>query len=77
MRHTFATLLTSALLLGGAALPADAAVKNWKPCKYEDSKNCVWDAKHRGNGKGRSFICSKKGKITFISHKRAHRLLNR
>lgn len=42
-------------------------------CKYEDSRNCVWDAKHRGNGKGRSFI-NRNGKVTFISHRAAHAL---
>lgn len=26
------------------------------PCKMEDSRNCYWDARHRGNGKGRSFF---------------------
>lgn len=25
------------------------------PCKYEDSRNCYWDAKTRGNKTGRSF----------------------
>lgn len=24
-------------------------------CKHEDSRNCFYDAKRRGNGKGRSF----------------------
>lgn len=42
-------------------------------CKYEDSRNCVWDARHRGNGEGRSFI-NRNGKITFISHRAAHAL---
>lgn len=42
-------------------------------CKYEDSRNCVWDAKHRGNGQGRSFI-NRNGKVTFISHRAAHAL---
>lgn len=42
-------------------------------CKYEDSRNCVWDAKHRGNGKGRSFI-NRNGKVIFISHRAAHAL---
>jgi hypothetical protein len=27
-----------------------------KPCKFEDSHNCYWDAKTRGNGRGRSFV---------------------
>lgn len=26
------------------------------PCRYEDSRNCVWYAGKRGNGKGKSFI---------------------
>ena len=25
------------------------------PCETEDSDNCVWDARHRGNGTGQSF----------------------
>lgn len=25
-------------------------------CKYEDSNNCFWNAKKRGNGEGRSFV---------------------
>ena len=29
---------------------------NLPPCKYEDSRNCIWDASKRGNGKGQSFI---------------------
>lgn len=42
-------------------------------CKHEDSHNCVWDAKHSGNGQGRSFI-DRHGKVTFISHRAAHAL---
>ncbi len=26
------------------------------PCLTEDSANCYWDAKSRGNGRGRSFV---------------------
>lgn len=25
-------------------------------CRYEDSRNCYWNAKHRGNKRGKSFI---------------------
>ena len=25
-------------------------------CRHEDSNNCWWDAKRRGNGEGRSFV---------------------
>lgn len=38
-----------------------------RPCRYEDSKNCYWDARSRGNGKGRSFV-TLKGK-TYYSPK--------
>lgn len=49
--------------------------KVWKPCEYEDSRGCVWDARHMGNGYGRSFIARNSGTIVYIGHKRAHRLL--
>jgi hypothetical protein len=26
------------------------------PCEYEDSTNCYWNAKERGNGFGHSFV---------------------
>lgn len=44
-----------------------------RPCKFEDSHSCVWDAKHRGNGKGRSFIANGEGDIKYVSHRIAHR----
>ncbi len=25
-------------------------------CRYEDSRNCYWNARVRGNGEGRSFV---------------------
>jgi hypothetical protein len=30
-----------------------------EPCGYEDSNNCYWTARSRGNGKGRSFVTLK------------------
>lgn len=27
-----------------------------KQCEYEDSTNCIWDAKNQGNGEGHSFV---------------------
>jgi hypothetical protein len=35
-----------------------------RPCRFEDSNNCYWDARSRGNGKGRSFV-TLKGKTYF------------
>jgi len=45
------------------------------PCEYEDSRGCVWDAKHMGNGKGDSFRAFKGGEVRYITHARAHRIL--
>lgn len=46
----------------------------------EDScftKRCVWDGKHQGDGRGRSYILTEHGGdflVKHITHKRAHRL---
>lgn len=47
-----------------------------QPCLAEDSVNCVWDARHMGNGKGRSFYVKKNGKRVYVTHRRAHRMLS-
>lgn len=74
MTKTITALTIAAALL----IPAPAhALKDWRPCKFEDSTNCIWDAKHQGNGKGKSFKVSPSGKITYLTHRRAHYLLNR
>lgn len=75
MRKIAATLAATAMVVATATLPAEAAPKRVKACKYEDSVSCVWDARHIGDGKGRSFRAFKNGKIRFISHKRAHTLI--
>lgn len=48
----------------------------YAPCEYEDSNGCVWDARHMGNGLGRSFLATRTGKTIFIPHRAAHLLLN-
>lgn len=57
--------------------PAEAhAGKVWQPCPNDsDSVNCVWDARHMGNGTGHSYLATRKGRIVYISHRRAHHLL--
>lgn len=57
------------------ASPAEAGPHMPRPCKYEDSNNCFWDARHMGNGRGKSFIVNRAGEVTYISHRRAHRML--
>jgi hypothetical protein len=63
--------------LGIANAPhSDARSLPHRACPAEDSINCVWDAKHEGNGKGHSFWVGKAGKVHFISHLRAHTLIH-
>jgi hypothetical protein len=33
------------------------------PCKTEGQNGCYWDAKHMGNGKGRSYVVTKSGQL--------------
>ena len=47
----------------------------YAPCAYEDSNNCVWDARHMGNGTGRSYVAKPDGRVIYVSHARAHYLL--
>lgn len=37
-----------------------------RPCDYEDSANCFWDATTRGNQKGESFIDVNGERYTWI-----------
>ena len=74
IRHTLAALLIAApgvLILGTATEVAP----NMSACQYEDSAGpCVWDARHMGNGSGKSFIRKASGRVEYVGHRRAHRL---
>jgi hypothetical protein len=71
--------LVAALLAAG--LNTGAPLGHLPACKYEDGsgqKACVWDAKHMGNGSGRSGVHISFGDVWVpVSHKTAHRLLGR
>lgn len=41
---------------GRAYSSPDDHTTTLRPCVYEDSSNCFWDARKRGNGKGQSFV---------------------
>lgn len=71
MKILLATLAVATMMV---ASPAEARPMP-RPCKYEDSNNCFWDARHMGNGSGRSFLVNREGKVTYISHRRAHWML--
>lgn len=45
--------LSLALITLAAILPS---VPTIPPCQTEDSTGCYWDAGHRGNGQGQSFV---------------------
>lgn len=47
-----------------------------RPCATDEAEGvrCVWDARHMGNGTGRSFKLTKDADLVYISHLRAHRL---
>ena len=52
-----APLLTATVqLIGSAAAEAPSPVWLTRPCAYEDSVNCYWDAGDTGNGGGHSFF---------------------
>lgn len=79
--------IATAVLASGLALAptpdADASrlMVNPPPCRYEDGSGqvrCFWDARHMGNGIGRSYIMTRVAgneHQEFISHRKAHRLL--
>lgn len=87
-----AALVPIVLVFGGIAILADKASaapssrvdpvfpRGLPYAPTEDScftKRCVWDAKHQGNGRGRSYILTEhRGDflVRYITHKRAHRL---
>ena len=60
--------------LVGQAIVNEAGAHSADLCEYEDSVQCVWDAKHMGNGYGRSFRVNRQGDIFYISHQKAHHL---
>lgn len=57
---------------------AHADTRDWRPCYEGDEVGaCVWDARHMGNGAGRSYLIQRDGDKMWITHRRAHRLLAR
>lgn len=83
------SLLAGLAFVGGGIEPepGHAATVQLKPCPTEDTglahTRCVWDARHRTNGQGRSFIRrsdlwvakhGEAGSIRYVSHTKAHAL---
>ena len=74
-RLVVAGLVVTFLVVSPAAATSAADGGTRVPCAYEDSTNCVWDARHMGNGIGRSFVVRPSGRVVYVSHARAHFLL--
>ena len=85
MRKTvLATAAIVTMFAGGMAVAtadrADAAKPDphrMAACAAEDGGPvlpCVWDARHRGNGAGRSFVVRRDESVRYVTHRRAHKL---
>ncbi len=46
-------------------------------CEYEDSTDCIWDGRHRGDGRGSSAYHGKREGVYYrIPHRLAHNILD-
>ena len=77
--RTVSVLVVAAAATLSFSPAADAAkpVRHMVSCVAEDGGPvlpCVWDGKHRGNGKGKSFVVRKNGDIDYVTPRRAHKL---
>lgn len=73
------TLITAHTFAGMILNAAHAAPRTeYMPCATDtnDQTNCIWDAKHEGNGMGHSFFVRKDGTILYLDHHIAHALLH-
>lgn len=78
------SLYVTAALAGAAVVtsltaPPVAVPALVPPCPTEDGDGnlprCAYDATHRGNGEGTSFVTDRSGNTTPVPHWVAHRLL--
>lgn len=77
---TAAALLALATPAAAAVMPITPHPRPLRPCPTEDAggmRACVWDARHMGNGQGRSYLYLGvgPGRVIFLSHRKAHSLL--
>ena len=68
-------VLVAAVVALPLTLTVPAEAHNIAHCRYEDGPPpCVWDARHMGNGDGRSFRLFADGSKKWLTHRRAHYL---
>lgn len=73
-----ALVVSAALVAVSFAGPAAGATGSRVACLTDEGESsfaCVWDARHQGNGLGRSFVIRDSGRLVYVSHARAHFLL--
>jgi hypothetical protein len=66
-----------AAVLTVALMAAPAQAHRMAHCHSDDGSGprpCVWDARHMGDGEGRSFVKRIGGRIDYVGHRRAHHL---
>jgi len=69
-RRAAAGLWAASLLL---TVNGPASTPDIRPCDSEDQRTeCVWDARHQGNGIGASFYVTDNGTRVYLSHAFAH-----
>lgn len=75
-------LAVAAVMAAGLAVAAPAVAAPDAPgtgrlqaCKVEGDNGCVWDARHAGNGIGRSYIATPDGHVIPVPHYVAHALV--
>lgn len=74
IRTTIAAAVVAVATLAAPANATDGGTR--VPCASEDAAGpCVWDARHMGNGEGRSFVVRASGRVVYVSHARAHALM--
>lgn len=59
-------IIVAGLVYGMFMLATDKDFHSMKPCQYEDSTSCFWDATNQGNGHGRSFYSDANGNVTYV-----------
>jgi hypothetical protein len=74
--------ITTALLASPALSAPDApGTGRLVPCSTDEGADgieqtgCVWDARHFGNGSGRSFLVTPAGRVVYLPHYAAHALV--
>jgi hypothetical protein len=75
-----AAFITVMIVLLGLAVRADAQPRSeYMPCSTDEGpdadRNCVWDARHNGNGMGDSYFVGEGGKVYPLPHHIAHALV--